>query len=53
MNIITAINGYVGTRPLVNGVNYPEARTARSRRTASAPVSDQRAPVRSIRSLTR
>lgn len=29
MNIVTAINGYVGTRPLVNGAEYPEARTAR------------------------
>jgi blue copper oxidase len=29
MNIITAINGYVGTQPLVNGAVYPEARTAR------------------------
>ncbi|WP_406869868.1 multicopper oxidase CueO [Paraburkholderia fungorum] len=29
MNIVTAINGYVGTQPLVNGAVYPEARTAR------------------------
>jgi blue copper oxidase len=29
MNIVTAINGYVGTLPLVNGVAYPEVRTAR------------------------
>ncbi|CAM2148358.1 Multicopper oxidase CueO [Pararobbsia alpina] len=29
MNIITAINGYTGNRPLVNGIEYPEARTAR------------------------
>lgn len=29
MNIITVVNGYVGTVPLVNGVRYPEARTAR------------------------
>lgn len=29
MNIIAVVNGYVGTVPLVNGVRYPEARTAR------------------------
>ncbi|WP_250456150.1 multicopper oxidase CueO [Caballeronia sp. ATUFL_M2_KS44] len=29
MNIVTAINGYVGTQPLVNGAVYPQARTAR------------------------
>ncbi len=29
MNIITVTNGYVGTMPLVNGAEYPEARTAR------------------------
>ncbi len=29
MNIITVTNGYVGDVPLVNGVQYPEARTMR------------------------
>src|SRR5579871_5245714 len=29
MNLIAATNGYVGDMPLVNGVNHPEARTAR------------------------
>jgi blue copper oxidase len=29
MNIIAATSGYVGALPLVNGVRYPEARTAR------------------------
>ncbi|MFT3733207.1 MAG: multicopper oxidase CueO [Hyphomicrobium sp.] len=29
MNIISVVNGYVGTVPLVNGVRYPEAKTAR------------------------
>jgi hypothetical protein len=34
-------------------VESPQERSARRRKTASAPASDQRAPVRSIRSLTR
>lgn len=29
MNIISVVNGYVGTEALVNGARYPEAKTAR------------------------